>query len=269
MEAQPALDARLDVAIEAAHAAGQVLRQGFQSGEMTYTTKSNQNDVVTAFDLRAEKVIVETLRSSFPEDSLLTEEQESAQFAEQGQWVIDPLDGTNNFSQQVPHFAVSIAFCDRYTPMVACIYDPIRDELFTAIRGNGAHRNSTPLHVSAQFELEGSFLGVGTSIHPVLRENMHRRMSPFLQTARALRTTGSAALDLAYVAAGRFDAAWYPELHWWDIAAGILLVTEAGGRCTNYEGEAPASALSSIVASNGPLHERIRGHLFEEPRADE
>jgi len=220
---------RLDVAIRASQAAGEILRAGFQTGSIAYGTKSNRNDVVTEFDLRADRTIVDIIRSDFPDDGILSEESGETGASENGQWVIDPLDGTNNFSQNIPHFAISIAFCDHFVPLVACIHDPMRNETFAAIRGAGSKLNDIALCTSRQQQLDGAFLCVGTSIHPGLRESLHQQMPPFLRAARALRTTGSAALDLAYVAAGRFDAVWYPELSWWDVAAGILLIEEAGG----------------------------------------
>ena len=252
---------RLDVAIRASQAAGEILRTGFQTGSIAYDTKSNRNDVVTEFDLRADRAIVDIIRSDFADDGILTEESGETGTSENGQWVIDPLDGTNNFSQNIPHFAISIAFCDHYVPLVACIHDPIRNETFSAVRGAGAKINGITLCTSNQQDLDGAFLCVGTSIRPDLRERLHQQMPPFLRAARALRTTGSAALDLAYVAAGRFDAAWYPELNWWDVAAGILLIEEAGGRSTNYCGVPFAGAISSIVASNGALQDAILNHL--------
>lgn len=252
---------RLDVAIRASHAAGEVLRVGFQTGTVSYETKSSRNDVVTEFDLRADRTIVDIVKNSFPHDGILTEESGQAGTTKNGQWVIDPLDGTNNFSQNLPHFAVSIAYCDGYVPLVACIHDPIRNETFTAVRDTGARLNGVALSTSSQQHLDGAFLCVGTSIHPSLRKNLHKQMPPFLRAARALRTSGSAALDLAYVAAGRFDAAWYPELHWWDVAAGILLIEEAGGHSTNYHGTPFMRATSSIVASNGALHDTILKQL--------
>lgn len=252
---------RLDRAIRAAQAAGEVLRTGFQRGAIAYDTKSNRNDVVTEFDLRADRAIVDIIGGDFPDDGILTEESGETGASEDGQWVIDPLDGTNNFTQNIPHFAISIAFCDQYVPLVACIHDPLRNETFAAIRGAGATLNEITLRTSSQQELDGAFLCVGTSIRPDLRERLHQQMPPFLRAARALRTTGSAALDLAYVAAGRFDAAWYPELSWWDVAAGILLIKEAGGCSTDYSGAPVAGATSSIVASNGTLNDAILNHV--------
>ena len=248
---------RLDVAIRAAQAAGEILRDGLHSDTIAYETKANRNDPVTEFDLRADRAIVDIVRNGFPHDGVLTEERGEDGISEIGQWVIDPLDGTNNFSRHIPHFCVSIAYCDGYVPLVACIHDPIRNETFTAIRGAGARLNGSALRVSAQVSLEGAFLSVGSSKHTDLREAIHRQMPPFLRAARAIRTTGSAALDLAYISAGRFDAAWYPALSWWDVAAGILLIEEAGGRCTDYCGDPASGATSSIVASNGPLHDSI------------
>jgi len=218
------LASRLDVAIRAAKAAGEILRDGLNSDTIAYDTKVNRNDPVTEFDLRADRAIVDIVRDNFPYDGILTEERGKDGISENRKWVIDPLDGTNNFSRHIPHFCVSIAYCDGNLPLVACIYDPIRNEIFTAIRGSGTQLNDLALRVSDQQSLEGSFLSVGSSKHTALREATHKQMPPFFQAARAIRTTGSAALDLAYVAAGRFDASWYPELSWWDVAAGILLI---------------------------------------------
>ncbi|MBU1048840.1 inositol monophosphatase [Candidatus Bipolaricaulota bacterium] len=252
-----ALSKRLDVAVDAARTAGGILYAGFQAGAIDYETKSHRNDVVTALDLRADQAIIEILRSSFPEDGILTEESGQMGDSLNGQWVIDPLDGSSNYAQNIPHFATSIAFCLQDVPLIACIHDPMRNETFTAVRGAGAALNGRALHTSDQQQLEGAFLCAGTSIHPDLRLRFHQLMPPFLQTARALRTTGSAALDLAYVAAGRFDAAWYPQLSWWDVAAGILLIEEAGGYSSDLCGCAFAGPTSSILASNGPLHDTI------------
>ena len=259
------LTKRLRVAIRASHAAGEILREGVRSGVIAYDTKSNRNDPVTEFDLRSDRTIVDIVRDHFPNDAILTEESGEDGASANGRWVIDPLDGTNNFSRRIPHFAVSIAFCDRYRPMVACIYNPLRNETYSAVRGKGAYLNESVIHVSTQENLNGAFLGVGTSSRPALRERIHKQMPPFLRAARALRTTGSASLDLAYVAAGRFDGIWYPSLHWWDVAAGILLIEEAGGRSTDYRGQPFSAARSSIVASNKRIHNTLLGYLKEEP----
>ena len=248
---------RLQVAIQAAQAAGDILVEGFHSSEIAYDTKSNRNDPVTEFDLRSDRAIVSAIQQSFPHDTVVSEESTGDRTSEIGHWVIDPLDGTNNFTRKIPHVCVSIAYCEHNDPWVACIHDPLRGELYTAIRGAGAYLNKTRLHVSDQAILEGSFLGVGTSVHPCLRQATHRRLPPFLQAARALRSTGSAALDLAYVSAGRFDAVWYPSLHWWDVAAGILLIEEAGGCSSSYDGSPFVGPISSMVASNGQFHNTI------------
>ena len=265
METPPDLTKRLEVAIRASHAAGEILREGSRSGVITYDTKSNRNDPVTEFDLRADRAIVDIVRDCFPHDAVLTEESGEDGVSINGQWVIDPLDGTNNFSRHIPHFAVSIAFCDRYRPLVACIHDPLRNETYSAVRGQGAHLNESVIRVSVQAALDGAFLGVGTSSQPALRESIHKQMPPFLHAARVLRTTGSASLDLAYVAAGRFDGIWYPSLHWWDVATGILLIEEAGGHSTNYRGQPFSGAPSSMVASNKRIHNALLNYLGEEP----
>ncbi len=242
------LTKRLEVATRAAHAAGVILREGFRSSIIAYDTKSNRNDPVTEFDLRADHTIVDIIRDHFPTDGVLTEESGEDGVCINGQWVIDPLDGTNNFSRRIPHFAVSVAFYDRYRPLTACIYDPLRNETYSAVRGKGAYLNKSAIRAFAQVVLDGAFLGVGTPGRPALRERIHKQMPPFLRTARApLRSTGSAALDLAYV------------------AAGILLIEEAGGRSTEYQGNPFAGAISSMVASNGRVHDALLSYLKEEP----
>ncbi|MFC2079026.1 inositol monophosphatase family protein [Candidatus Bipolaricaulota bacterium] len=258
------LSKRLEVAIRAAHAAGKILCEGFRSGYIAYETKSNSNDPVTQFDLRADRTIVDIVRASFPHDPVLTEERGDDGASASGRWVIDPLDGTNNFSRHIPHFAVSIAYCDHDRPLVACIHDPIRDETYTAVRGEGAHLNDVSIRVSTHESLEGAILGMGMSNRPTVRASAYRQMPAFIGATRALRMSGSASLDLAYVAAGRFDGIWYPSLHWWDVAAGILLIEEAGGRTSDFQGQQFSGDTSSMAGSNGHIHDDILSRLREE-----
>jgi len=237
------------------------LRRGFGTSFEGTETKAHRHDPVTIYDRAADRAIAEVLRAADPRVGIVSEESTHPGSAG-ASWVVDPLDGTNNFLRGVPDFAVSIALVDDQGPRVACVYDPLRDELFTAARGAGAERNGAQIRVSDQASLDGAALGVGFSTEPDRRALTIRQLPAFLGSARSLRIVGSAALDLAYVAAGRFDAAWYLSLHDWDIAAGRLLVTEAGGRVTDLRGAPLISALEGgILASNGTLHSPMLGAL--------
>lgn len=255
------LPSALNAAVAAARAAGDVLRRGFGTQLEGTLTKAHRHDPVTIYDRAADRVIAEILQRATPHVGILSEEGTHPGSAA-ATWVVDPLDGTNNFLRAVPDFAVSIALVDDDGPAVGCVYDPLRDELFTATRGRGAERNGVPISVSPQSTLDGAVLGVGFSTEPVRRATTLAQLPAFVDSVRAVRIVGSAALDLAYVAAGRFDASWYLSLHDWDIAAGRLLVCEAGGRVTNLRGDSLVSALKDgILASNGPLHPFVLGAL--------
>lgn len=248
------LDLVLEVAIESAHAAGAILREGARQETRPAQAKAHPHDPVTPFDRAAERAIVARLTERFPEHGILSEEGTDARPTAQYRWIIDPLDGTNNFVQGIPHYAVSIALMEQQAPRVACIYDPIREERFTAVVGQGARINERPIAVSSHEGLDGITLAVGYSIWPERRRRLHDMAAPLLDRARAIRTTGSAALDLAYVAAGRFDATWYLSLSPWDVAAGILLIREAGGRVTDLTGVESSDPEGGVLATNGRLH---------------
>lgn len=245
----------LPAAIRAARAAGDVLRRGFERPLGRVETKAHRHDPVTIFDREADRVIADVLLDALPEAGLLSEERAPHAADAPLMWVVDPLDGTNNFVRGVPDFAVSIGLVDADGPRIACVFDPMREELFTAVRGEGARCNERPLHVSTQASLDGASLGVGLSTETARRLATMAQLPALAPHVRALRIVGSAALDLAYVAAGRFDATWYLSLHAWDIAAGRLLVTEAGGRVTGLRG-GPLGRPDEdgVLATNGALH---------------
>ncbi|MCX6091570.1 MAG: inositol monophosphatase [Candidatus Bipolaricaulota bacterium] len=252
----------LQAAVAAARRAGAVLRRGFGTPLEGTETKAHRHDPVTIYDREADRVIAEVLLAADPHAGLVSEEAVHRVRTGDLCWIVDPLDGTNNFLRGVPDFAVSIALVDSEGPLVGCIYDPLRDELYTAVRGAGAERNGNALRVSSQFSLDGAVLGVGFSTEPARRSVTLAQLPAFSPHVRALRIVGSAALDLAYVAAGRFDATWYLSLHDWDIAAGRLLVTEAGGHVTDLAGGLLVSPTEAgILASNGPLHPLVLAAL--------
>lgn len=219
------------------------------------------NDLVTNIDRSTEELIIDELRRAYPDDQILGEEfGESAPDAAQSkrQWIIDPIDGTVNFTKGIPLYCVSIGLqIDGHT-VVAAIYDPLRDELFSAARGQGAHLNGRPISVSDCAEIATAVLVTG---FPRLRskefESTARQFIELTRTCRGVRRLGSAALDLAYVASGRLDGFWEYGLKPWDTAAGCLLVTEAGGTITDLSGTSFTVLAPNVLATNGMIHEEL------------
>lgn len=240
-----------------AHEAGQLLRDYFDRPHQ-FETKSTDADLVTEADKASEAIILQQLRNLFPDHSIVSEEGGGYTQESDYRWFVDPLDGTTNFSHKVPHFSVSIALIEGDTnPLIGVVYDPMRKECFSAARGHGAFLNKFPLHVSKTALLSQAMVVSGFPYDKWIDpDNNATQWGYFVKRVRGIRRFGSAALDLAYVAAGRMDGYWEKKLHPWDMMAGILLVTEAGGKVTDYHGEqthvfAPRPA---IVASNGLIH---------------
>jgi myo-inositol-1(or 4)-monophosphatase len=255
-------DARLDLALELARRAGAVLRDGY--GHVASVRYKGPIDPVTEYDLRSEALIRDALQAAFPGDSILGEEG-GATGSGAGRWLIDPLDGTVNFAHSIPIFAVSIAFSQNDQMQLGVIYDPMRDELFQAAAGRGAWLNGERLHVSAAEELDRSLLVTGFpyDIRSVSNNNLGHYADFALRTM-GVRRLGSACLDLAYVAAGRFDGYWEFAVEAWDIAAGMLLVEEAGGLVTRADGRPdPLAPPTSIVAAGPRLHAHMLAVLAE------
>jgi myo-inositol-1(or 4)-monophosphatase len=222
----------LNIAVRAARSAGDLIARRMERLDSIAVETKQRNDYVTEVDREAEGRIIQTLQRSYPDHGILAEES-GRQEGQQGNdyvWIIDPLDGTTNFLHGFPHFAVSIALANRGRLEQAVIYDPIRQDLFTASRGDGAALNDRRIRVSSRKGLEGALLGTGfpyrddqpgDAYMAILRE--------FMKQSAGIRRPGSAALDLAWLAAGRIDGFWEAGLQPWDIAAGALLVREAGG----------------------------------------
>jgi len=244
----------LDTACAAARATGRLFLNGFTAADKGERAKSHRHDPVTIYDRKADEAIVSHIAAKFPTHAILSEETGQSGDATAPTWVIDPLDGTNNFLRGIPHFAVSIALHLEGEPLVACVHDPIRNETFTALRGEGAYLNGIAIHASSQHALDGAAVAVGFSHRPERRATTIAQLPSLIEDARALRTSGCAALDLAYVAAGRFDLAWYLALSEWDIAAGELLLREAGGQLTDLSGEPLADPHNGLIASNSHVH---------------
>jgi myo-inositol-1(or 4)-monophosphatase len=246
---------RCELALDLARRAGGILRDGL--GRATVEHKGPL-ELVTEFDRASERFIVERLTAALPDDGLLAEEG-SRRPGTHWLWHIDPLDGTTNYAHGLPHFAVSIAGERDGVLEFGVVYDPMRDEMFRAVRGRGAFLDDRPLQVSTVAALEESLLVTGFPYD--LRQNPDNNLALFAHLAQrslAVRRFGAAALDLAYVAAGRFDAYWELRLAPWDLAAGVVLVREAGGAVSRADGAAdPLAPPPSIAASNGLLHAQL------------
>lgn len=215
-------------------------------------------DMVTNVDRGSEAIILECIRRVYPEHAILAEETGDNQLCSDWRWVIDPIDGTTNFVHGYPFFCVSIAVQFRQQTVTAVVFDPVHDELFSALLGQGAFLNGEPLRVSQTTELSKALLATGFPYD--LGDRWHRSMDYFklfYYQTHGVRRDGAAALDLCYVAAGRFDGFWEYDLKPWDVAAGLLLVTEAGGKITDFKGNPSALGDGQLVASNGGLHDRM------------
>lgn len=212
-------------------------------------------DPVTEADTGAERLIIKAIRRSFPDDDILTEETADQRRSSRRRWIIDPLDGTTNFSHGFPFWCVSIAFEERGRVEAGVVYSPVLGELFTARRGQGAFLNGRRIRVSRQTRLDRSLLATGFpyDVHTSRSDNLayFRR---FIKRAQAVRRPGSAAMDLAYVACGRFDGFWEMKLKPWDMAAASLIVEEAGGRVTDFSGGGFSIYKPECLASNGRVH---------------
>jgi myo-inositol-1(or 4)-monophosphatase len=220
--------------------------------------KSSDVDLVTAVDREAEGLILDVLTREFPSHGIVAEESMPKAGADPYRWYVDPLDGTMNFAHGVPHFAVSIALAHDEDLVLALVHDPIRGEMFTAVRGRGARLNGAPIRVSEATMLDAALLATG---FPVDRRERASEYVPFLQKAleraQCVRRGGSAALDLCYVACGRFDGFWECKLRPWDTAAGRLIVEEAGGRVSDFSGGPHRLYGEETVASNGRIHDEM------------
>lgn len=243
----------LPTAIEAARAAGALLRE-LQAGPRTIDHKGAIN-LVTDGDRRSEALLVALIRSRFPSHNIVSEEGRDHAGSGEVCWILDPLDGTTNFAHGFPFYSVSIAVTVRGELAAGVVYDPNRDECFVAERGAGARMNEAPIRVSAIADLTDALLCTGFPYD--VREaptEVLADFQAFLIRAQAIRRPGSAALDLAYVAAGRLDGFWERKIHAWDLAAGALLVQEARGRVSDYAGNPLDIHGGEILASNGLLH---------------
>lgn len=251
------------VAVAAARAAGQLLRSELP-GSRQIAYKGGPTNLVTEMDARAEELIVRQLLSAFPDDGVLAEERGATPGRSGRRWIIDPLDGTTNYAHALPMFSVSIALEAERRIQLGVVFDPNLDELYVAERGRGLTLNDRRLAVSMTTTLDASLLTTGFpyNIRQTADTNL-KEYAAFALRCRGVRRIGSAVLDLAWVAGGRFDGHWELSLGPWDVAAGSLFVEEAGGRITNLTGAALDIDAPTVVASNGRIHDEMLAVLRE------
>lgn len=238
------------IAARAARSAGNVILRYMNRIDGLNIVEKQQMDFVSEVDKLAEAEIIKELRRAYPDHAILAEES-GATGKGPLTWVIDPLDGTHNYLRGIPHFCVSIALLDKGVPIHAVVFDPLRDELYTASKGDGAYLNDRRMRVSKRENLGGAMIATGFPFRQ--REHLASQLDmtrAILGQAEDIRRSGSAALDLAYVAAGRYDGYFEIGLKPWDMAAGVLLVHEAGGRYCDFAGRDGIPASGNIVAGN-------------------
>lgn len=245
-----------EVALRAARKAGQILKKG-REGKVTVSYKGDLN-LVTNIDHLSEETIVALVNKNFPDHQILAEEGHDRTEPSPFRWIIDPLDGTTNYSHRFPFFCVSIAVEVRGRVHLGVVFDPVRNELFFAEKGKGAFLNEKPIRVSSVSRLDKSLLVTGFS-YDIRTDpaNSFNHFVNFSMKAQGVRRTGSAALDLCYVSSGRFDGFWELKLHAWDTAAGSLILTEAGGKLSDFSGKPYSIYDSELLASNGKIHREM------------
>jgi len=254
------LDDLQDLAIRAVRESGKIQKEWLRK-DKRIELKGVIN-LVTEVDRRCEQRIIEIIKKTFPQHNILTEETPMPELPSPFRWIIDPLDGTTNYAHGYPRFCTSIALELEGEVVLGAVYDPLLDELFTAQRGKGAFLNGERIAISATEQLTNALICTGFPYD--LRESAVNNLdhfNNFIMEARAIRRDGSAALDLYYVAAGRFDGFWELKLYAWDVAAGKLLVEEAGGTVSDFRGGPLAIYGQQILASNGKIHEEMIGVL--------
>lgn len=258
------LGMHLTVAKDAAFQAGKMLKQHSSSPPKIHY--KGAVDIVTDFDNRAQDMIFKSLSNHFPEHDFLAEENLSEEKGSDFCWIIDPIDGTTNYAHNFPVFCVSIAMAFENEIKLGVIYDPMREEMFTAVKDNGAVLNKKRIHVSSVRELDKSLLATGFPYD--LRESRVNNFDHFLNFAtrvQGIRRGGSAALDLCYVACGRFDGFWELKLQPWDVAAGRVIVLEAGGRVSDFQNYETGLSAEETLATNGLIHEQMVNILKMNP----
>ena len=248
--------------LAAALAGGKILKEYFRSEKVRAKTKSSYADLVTNVDLMSQEAILNILSAKLPGVQVIGEEKENEKVS--GEVIyLDPLDGTLNYYHGLNQFAVSLGFWAEKKPMAGVVYSAVEDELFSAVSGKGAFRNGKPIRVSPAHTLPQSFLATGWPYNKSQMPRVLRSLDRLLQPSQEVRVLGTAALALCYVAAGILEGYWEWGLYPWDIAAGIVIAQEAGGRITSPEGGPLDLESGAILATNGYVHEEMLGYLKE------
>lgn len=246
-----------EVLFEATREAGQIITSYFQ-GSFTVDNKEGINNLVTEVDKHSEKKIIEIIRKHYPTHSIISEEVGELIQDSPYQWIIDPIDGTVNFAHGIPLCCVSIGLKHNDDLLLGTVYNPMMNELFFAEKGKGAYLNDKPIYVSQKSDFRKACLVTGFPYKwPESREHPIRVFERFIMEGLPVRRLGSAAIDLCWVACGRFDGFWEYNLSSWDVAAGYLIVQEAGGRITNFEGSPYSVFDKETLATNGHIHEEM------------
>ena len=256
----------LNFAIQTARDAGRLLAERF--GRALQISNKSELDLVTESDLASERLIIDRIKSHYPRHAILAEESGASEPADREKesdwrWIIDPLDGTTNYAHGYPCYCVSIGLEGNGHMEIGVVYNPMLDEMFSAERGRGASLNGRRIRVSPTPTLKSALLCTGFPYDVRERNEFARHFANFIMNAQGVRRDGAAALDLAYVAAGRFDGFWEEGLKPWDVAAGILLVEEAGGQVTGFQGQPFRVNDRDVTASNGRIHAEML-HQFEQ-----
>ena len=251
--------ANINVMIKAARAASKHLIRDFGEIEKLLVSVKGPGDFVTASDKKVEKILIDELIKARPSYSILSEEIGEIKNDENFRWIIDPIDGTSNFLHGVPHFAISIGLESEKEIICGIIYDPIKDEMFLAEKGNGSYLNNQRIRVSNRKKLENCMIFTGGPRNSASdRETAIKEYEKFSSKVLVpIRKMGSASLDLAYVAAGRCDGFWQRDLKYWDIAAGIILIKEAGGQISDFNGNDQFVANQTVLATNSKINEEM------------
>jgi len=244
-----------EVAVRAAYASGFLIKRSV--GKISNISYKGRDNIVTDVDKASEKLIIRIILRAFPDHSILSEESLPVDSGSKYRWVIDPIDGTTNFAHAFPFFCVSIALEENGRVILGVVYDPMRDEIFIAEKGRGATINGKKIEVSRTAKLSGSFLATGFSYGITRKDRNIKYFRDLLVKTQAIRRAGSAALDLCYVACGRFDGFWEMNLHPWDVAAASLIVREAKGVVTRFDGKSYSHYDKNILATNGYIHNQM------------
>lgn len=255
----PVRSALITVMERAVEKAAKGLKRDFGEVEHLQISRKGPADFVSTADLKAQEILRAELSRARPDFGLIMEEGDFKQTDKPFRWIVDPLDGTTNFLHGVPHWAISVAAAQGDQIIAGMVYNPISDEMFWAEKGMGAYSNHQRLRVSARNDLSDCLIATGIPFKGHDIPDFMPQLSRLAPQVAGTRRFGAAALDMAYVAAGKFDGYWETGVNSWDIAAGLLLVTEAGGKVTSLKKDVPALASGSLVASNQAVHDKLLG----------